>query len=57
MIEIGLEFIPEDSDGSLCKDCEEVIKGTMYVMTLMGDTPIAKFCVLCKLKLDSEDPA
>jgi hypothetical protein len=52
MIEIKIEYLPEESDGSLCEGCEQVIKGTMYVMTLMEDTPIAKYCVLCKLKLE-----
>jgi hypothetical protein len=52
MIEIKIEYLPEESDGSLCEGCEQVIKGAMYVMTLMEDTPIAKYCVLCKLKLE-----
>lgn len=50
MIEISAEYIPKDSDASLCEKCEEVIKGTMYVLTIkVGDTAkgLAKFCVLC----------
>jgi hypothetical protein len=60
MFSIEIKFDERPADGSLCKNCEDVIKGTMYVMVLQVGSPedakdVAKYCVLCKLKWDRSE--